>query len=160
MNEVPCEACAACSPSDRLRARAMIESLRPRQRQVFDRVVVGRSSAAIAKEFSISTKTVETHRGKIHKKFGTHDMASMVRLAATAGLLLSIMAEHGLHGSSATELEPDPRQLSIPQELSPTASTLPVCAPASTLLDSAILITSDPADHVEDMRPGIEQYDP
>lgn len=63
--------------------------LSDREREIFDLVVRGFSTQAIAVELCIAKKTVETHRGKINKKLGAHSTADLLRLAARYGLLAS-----------------------------------------------------------------------
>jgi len=52
-----------------------------REREVFDLVVRGFSTKAVAKELCISTKTVETHRAHINEKLAAHCSADLVRYA-------------------------------------------------------------------------------
>ncbi len=64
-----------------------LESLTPREREVFDHTVAGQSSAAVASQLAISKRTVETHRARILRKLGAHSATDLVRLAARLGLL-------------------------------------------------------------------------
>jgi DNA-binding NarL/FixJ family response regulator len=64
-----------------------LESLTPREREVFDLTVAGHSSAAVASQLVISKRTVETHRARILRKLGAHSATDLVRLAARLGLL-------------------------------------------------------------------------
>jgi len=52
-----------------------------RERVVFDLVVRGFSTKAVARELCISTKTVETHRAHINEKLAAHCTADLVRYA-------------------------------------------------------------------------------
>jgi two-component system, NarL family, response regulator NreC len=52
-----------------------------REREVFDLVVRGFSTKAIAQELCISPKTVETHRAHINQKLSAHCSADLVRYA-------------------------------------------------------------------------------
>jgi DNA-binding NarL/FixJ family response regulator len=61
--------------------------LSPREREIFELIVRGFSNDGIAKELSISAKTVETHRAHINKKLEVHSTADLVRFAARRGLL-------------------------------------------------------------------------
>jgi protein AroM len=56
---------------DPAEARAMVESLTPRERQTAERIALGHTQAAIAKELGISPKTLDIFRGKVKKKFKT-----------------------------------------------------------------------------------------
>lgn len=64
-----------------------LQPLSPREREIFDLIIRGFSNEAIAKELSISAKTVETHRAHINKKLEVHSTADLVRYAARHGLL-------------------------------------------------------------------------
>lgn len=64
-----------------------LATLTPREREVFDLVVVGKLNKVIAYELSISPRTVEIHRGRLMHKMGARNLADLVRmgLAAEAG---------------------------------------------------------------------------
>jgi two-component system, NarL family, response regulator NreC len=62
-------------------------SLTDREREVFQLVVEGRTSAQIATVLCISPKTVENHRTHIMDKLGVHSAAELLRYAARHGLL-------------------------------------------------------------------------
>src|SRR5690606_16395927 len=49
----------------RAAVRERVESLTPRERQVFDQVVEGRLNKQIAGNLGISEKTVKVHRGRV-----------------------------------------------------------------------------------------------
>ncbi len=68
-------------------ARQPLELLSRREREVFDLVIQGYSTRAIARALFIAPKTVETHRTNINRKLSAHSSADLVRLAARAGLL-------------------------------------------------------------------------
>ncbi|TMA43681.1 MAG: response regulator transcription factor [Deltaproteobacteria bacterium] len=56
--------------------------LTPRERQVMDLVVAGRTNRSIASEFGVSEKTVEIHRGQVMSKMQAGNLAELVRIAA------------------------------------------------------------------------------
>jgi DNA-binding NarL/FixJ family response regulator len=64
-----------------------LESLSPREREVFELVIWGCSNKEVAASLSISVKTVETHRGHMNGKLGVRSSADLVRFAAFAGAL-------------------------------------------------------------------------
>ena len=68
-----------------------------REREVFDLVVRGFTSKAVAQELCISTKTVETHRAHINEKLAVHCSADLVRYALRNGVPVALAA------SSASE---------------------------------------------------------
>lgn len=65
-----------------------LESLTPRQREILALVARGYSTQQIAQELSVSPKTVETHRRQLMQRLDIYDIASLVRYAIHAGLLL------------------------------------------------------------------------
>jgi two-component system response regulator NreC len=68
-------------------APSPLQALSPREREVFDFILRGSSSVAIAKALSLSLKTVETHRAHINQKLGTRSTAELLRVGAREGLL-------------------------------------------------------------------------
>ena len=71
------------------RAQARLQSLTPREHQVMDLVILGRSNQEIARELDISPKTVEVHRSHVMAKMEAHSLAELVviaeRIASTKG---------------------------------------------------------------------------
>ena len=71
------------------RAQACLQSLTPREHQVMDLVILGRSNKEIARELDISPKTVEVHRSHVMAKMEAHSLAELVviaeRIASTKG---------------------------------------------------------------------------
>jgi len=63
-----------------------LESLSPRERQILQLVVEGRTSAEIAEVLSLSPKSVETYRSRLMQKLGISDMPSLVKFAIQHGL--------------------------------------------------------------------------
>lgn len=63
-----------------------IERLTPREREVLQLVVEGKSSAEIAATLSLSVKTVETYRSRILHKLNISDVPSLVKFAIQHGL--------------------------------------------------------------------------
>lgn len=60
--------------------------LSPREREVLQLVVEGKSSAAIAGILSLSPKTVETYRSRLMRKLGISDLPRLVKFAIQHGL--------------------------------------------------------------------------
>jgi DNA-binding NarL/FixJ family response regulator len=58
-----------------------------RQREVLCCVARGLSNKEIARELSISPKTVEFHRGQLMQRLDIHDVATLTRYAVTTGLV-------------------------------------------------------------------------
>ena len=61
--------------------------LTARERQVFDLLLLGKTSIEMGRELFISARTVETHRARILHKLGARTTVDLVRLAARLGLL-------------------------------------------------------------------------
>ena len=59
-----------------------LASLTPAERQVFDRLLTGKTNKMIAKELGLSVRTVEERRGKLIKKLGIQTRAALVEFAA------------------------------------------------------------------------------
>jgi RNA polymerase sigma factor (sigma-70 family) len=57
------------------------DRLTPRERQVLDLVVNGKSNKVIGIDLGISERTVELHRSRIMKKLEARSMAALMRLA-------------------------------------------------------------------------------
>jgi FixJ family two-component response regulator len=58
-----------------------LETLTPRERQVFDLVVTGETNKGIAHRLTISGKTVEVHRANVMRKMRARSLASLVHMA-------------------------------------------------------------------------------
>ena len=67
----------AISTSDDLRVR--LETLTPRERQVLDRVVLGRQNKQIAAELGTAVKTIKVHRARMMRKMQMPSLAELVR---------------------------------------------------------------------------------
>jgi len=69
------------------RADLPLDRLTRREREVFDLIVAGGTTAHIADQLSISHRTVETHRSRILHKLKARSAADLVRIAARLKLL-------------------------------------------------------------------------
>lgn len=63
-----------------------LSSLSPREREVLQFVVEGKTNAEIAHVLSISVKTVETYRSRFMVKLGINDLPSLVKFAIQHGV--------------------------------------------------------------------------
>lgn len=74
----------------RLRDQAIDEDplsrLSPREREVLQLVVEGKSSAEIAETLFLSPKTVDTYRSRLMQKLEIHDIPGLVKFAIQHGL--------------------------------------------------------------------------
>jgi len=66
--------------------QALLETLTPREREVFTLVSSGLMNKQIAAELGLAEITVKIHRGHIMKKMGARSMADLVRKAETLGI--------------------------------------------------------------------------
>ncbi len=68
---------------------ALLLTLTSREQEVLDLVLRGKNTAAIARQLSLSPRTVETHRAHVMRKLGVHSTVDLVRMAARHGILPS-----------------------------------------------------------------------
>ncbi len=64
-----------------------VERLSPRELEILQLVVEGKSSADIAKTVFLSPKTVETYRSRLMQKLNVNDIPGLVKLAIKYGLI-------------------------------------------------------------------------
>jgi DNA-binding NarL/FixJ family response regulator len=77
---------ARASSPQALRSR-LVGRLSAREREVYEMLVRGQSNQEAATELGISIKTVETHRMRVMRKLGAHNLADLIRIAVRQGLL-------------------------------------------------------------------------
>jgi two-component system response regulator FixJ len=65
-------------------ARALLEELTPREREVLEHLVAGRANKMVAYELGISPRTVEIHRARIMDKFKARSLSDLVRISLAA----------------------------------------------------------------------------
>lgn len=68
-------------------AKAPLEGLSARERQVLRLVALGHTNQKIADDVGVSIKTVESYRARLMRKLGLKERADLVRLAMEAGLI-------------------------------------------------------------------------
>jgi FixJ family two-component response regulator len=66
--------------------KARLETLTPREYEVFASLVRGRVNKQIAYELGVSHKTIKVHRARVMSKLGARSMVELVRLAEQAGM--------------------------------------------------------------------------
>jgi DNA-binding NarL/FixJ family response regulator len=66
--------------------RSPLDRLSPREREVLQLVVEGKTSAEIAEILFLSPKTVDTYRSRLMQKLGVHDLPALVKFAIQYGL--------------------------------------------------------------------------
>ncbi len=75
------------APGDRLTTN--VQSLTPREREVFQLLALGKSNKEIARALSMSLGTAKKHRENLQRKLGCNSAAELARLAIREGLLES-----------------------------------------------------------------------
>jgi DNA-binding NarL/FixJ family response regulator len=68
------------------RAGSPLDSLSKRERDILQLLVDGRSNRDVARQLSISVKTVETYRSRMLQKLGISNIAELVKFAIAHGL--------------------------------------------------------------------------
>lgn len=73
---------------DELKAsiRTNIARLTPREREVFDRLIIGHANKVVARKLNCSPRTVEIHRARIMEKMAATSIAHLVRMALAADI--------------------------------------------------------------------------
>lgn len=69
------------------RLKALIAGLTPREKDVFDLVVVGKLNKQIAGGLGIAEKTVKVHRARMMSKMGVRTLAELVQVAERIGMI-------------------------------------------------------------------------
>jgi DNA-binding NarL/FixJ family response regulator len=67
-------------------SRSPLDSLSPREREVIQLVVEGRTSAEIAELLSLSPKSIETYRSRLMVKLGVGNVPTLVKFALQHGI--------------------------------------------------------------------------
>jgi FixJ family two-component response regulator len=63
-----------------------LQSLTPREREVFELVVTGRQSKIIAADLKLSVMTVKVHRSHVTRKMGAKSLIDLARMADSLGI--------------------------------------------------------------------------
>ena len=66
--------------------QARVETLKPREREIFALVSSGLMNKQIAGELGLAEITVKIHRGHITKKMSAKSLAELIRMAETLGI--------------------------------------------------------------------------
>ena len=66
-------------------ASSRLSVLTPREREVMLLLVAGNTNKEIAAKLDLSTRTIETHRGRVMDKTGVQSVAELVELAISSG---------------------------------------------------------------------------
>jgi two-component system response regulator FixJ len=63
-----------------------MDRLTPREREVFDLLIVGHASKVIARMLDCSPRTIEIHRARVMDKMEAAGVAILVRMALAVGV--------------------------------------------------------------------------
>ena len=63
-----------------------IDALTERERQVLERLVMGRTNKIVAHELGISSRTIEVYRRNVMSKMGADSLSHLVRMTLVAGI--------------------------------------------------------------------------
>lgn len=66
--------------------RSRLETLTPRERQVFERVVQGRMNKQIALQLGATVRTIKAHRHRVMEKMKVQTLAELVSIAERLGI--------------------------------------------------------------------------
>jgi len=72
--------------SSRQSVSERLDTLTPRERQVFEKVVSGRLNKQIAADLGIVEKTIKVHRSRMMRKMHAHSVVDLVHFASLAGV--------------------------------------------------------------------------
>ena len=98
----------ACRHAAQATARARVEGLSPRERQILRGLLAGMSNKAIARRLDVSPRTVEMHRANMMADLALSSLAEAIRLAIEAEL--EPLEQSGAGGAPTAEaLRPPPQ---------------------------------------------------
>jgi len=72
--------------------RSRLNTLTPREREVFTHVASGMLNKQVAFDLGITEKTIKVHRGRVMEKMGAQSLADLVRFAEKIGIHSSLEA--------------------------------------------------------------------
>lgn len=75
--------------------RDLVDSLTPREREVFEQIVRGKMNKQIAHELGATVRTIKAHRHRIMEKIKVQSLAELVLVAERAGILDAAASRKG-----------------------------------------------------------------
>ena len=69
-------------------ARALLDSLTPREREVLDFIVRGKLNREAARALGITERTIKAHRRRVIDKLGAHSVADLVSTVERLGIMI------------------------------------------------------------------------
>lgn len=87
-------------------ARGRLQTLTPREREVFEHVARGITNKQTARELGIAERTIKAHRVRVFWKLGTKTVADLVTFAERLGILADQpLAEHAIPESAYADAD-------------------------------------------------------
>jgi FixJ family two-component response regulator len=77
----------------------LVDSLTPREREVFEQIVRGRMNKQIARDLGATERTIKAHRHRIMEKTKVQSLAELVLIAERAGVLGGVGSGEDENGS-------------------------------------------------------------
>lgn len=75
--------------------RELVDTLTPRERQVLERVVQGKTNKRIAEQLGATERTIKAHRHRVMEKMKVQTLANLVSIAERLGILTGNRDEPG-----------------------------------------------------------------
>jgi RNA polymerase sigma factor (sigma-70 family) len=75
--------------------RELVDTLTPRERQVFERVVQGKINKQIALQLGATERTIKAHRHRVMEKMKVQTLAELVSIAERLGMLTGSLDQLG-----------------------------------------------------------------
>jgi two-component system response regulator FixJ len=79
-------------------AARRLAALSPREQQILDGLLAGRSNKLIAYDLGLSVRTVEVHRAHMMERLGVRQLSEAIRLAVMAKLVTGDSSDGGKEG--------------------------------------------------------------
>jgi FixJ family two-component response regulator len=74
--------------------RELLATLTPRERQVFDRVVLGKINKQIGYQLGATERTIKAHRQRVMEKMKVQTLAELVSIAERLGMVTEVSDSH------------------------------------------------------------------
>ena len=95
-----------CLAAARRAHRDALDILSNREREVFRLAADCRTAPEIARDLCVARKTIDTHLNRINRKLGLRNMAELVRLAASLGMLHTARTPRGDQAQAQQQPQP------------------------------------------------------
>jgi FixJ family two-component response regulator len=72
----------------------LLATLTPRERQVFERVVQGKTNKQVAQQLGTTERTIKAHRHRVMEKMKVQSLAGLVSIAERLGILATASVDN------------------------------------------------------------------